>query len=133
MANVSKTKRNTQQKKNNKKITQHMNSIAGGNSQQTSRVVTCGGVDAFCRLLFKHSDIDLVGQVIWGLGNIAADRVPYRDMILSKKHILPRIVILLDPKWCLNETKDSKTIANSTFKLNPTSKFIKLPFFFVLT
>jgi hypothetical protein len=44
--------------------------------------VTAGVVQCFSRLL-KSSQIDLVEQAVWGLGNIAGDSVMHRDMLIN--------------------------------------------------
>ena len=57
---------------------------AGGNSQQTRVVIEHGGISAFLGLVLSPSE-DVSDQAVWALGNIAADCVEFRDMILEEK------------------------------------------------
>jgi hypothetical protein len=58
--------------------------IAAGKSPlYCEKIVEKGGIDLFISLLVANQ-YGVVDQAIWGIGNLAADKIIYRDEILQK-------------------------------------------------
>ena len=56
--------------------------MASGTSLQTQSMVECGGIQLFADLLKSSNDF-VVEQSLWAIGNLAADRVMYRDSLMK--------------------------------------------------
>src|SRR3989338_469094 len=55
-------------------------------------MVQCGGAEVFCNIVKTAGTSErLVGQAVWGLGNIAGDGYPLRDL-LHKMGLIPALV-----------------------------------------
>ncbi len=60
-----------------------LTNVCSGTSQQTLYVIENGVISSFLSLL-KSSNLEVVEQSIWGLGNIAGDSAKFRDLILQQ-------------------------------------------------
>lgn len=70
-----------------------MTNIASGTSENTVSIVNEGAVPLLINLL-KSSDIRVMEQAVWALGNIAGDGPNLRDFVLSNG-IVPILISLL--------------------------------------
>lgn len=59
-----------------------LTNVASGTRQQTQTIIDKGGLQLFVKSL-KSTNLELVEQCIWALGNISADSVHLRDMLNS--------------------------------------------------
>ncbi len=59
-----------------------LTNIASGSSEQTVELVNSGALDVSVRFL-EHSNIQVSEQVLWLIGNVSGDSVPYRDLLLN--------------------------------------------------
>ncbi len=59
-----------------------LTSIASGSCEQTAELVNSGALDVSVRFL-EHTNIQVSEQVLWLIGNVSGDSVPYRDLLLN--------------------------------------------------
>lgn len=71
-----------------------MTNIASGSSENTNSIVEAGAVPLLINLL-KSSDVRVMEQAVWALGNIAGDGPKLRDLVLCHG-IVPILNSLLE-------------------------------------
>lgn len=67
-----------------------LTNVASGTCDQTAAVVAAGALEPFIALLDSDNH-EVVGQAIWGLGNIAGDGPKFRDAVL-RAGIVPKLM-----------------------------------------
>jgi len=82
-----------------------LTNVAIGNSDQVQVLVDKGIVTALVNLM-DHAQGDTLDQAIWALGNIAADCVIFRNLVLQSG-VIPKIVKFL------KENKENKTYSKN--------------------
>eukprot|EP00917_Polyrhabdina_sp_WS-2016_P032734 GHVP01069774.1.p1 GENE.GHVP01069774.1~~GHVP01069774.1.p1 ORF type:complete len:317 (-),score=46.83 GHVP01069774.1:855-1805(-) len=92
-----------------------LTNIASGTSSQTQAVVEVGGVLGFLNLL-RSRESPLQEQGLWGIGNVAGDRLEYRDLLLDSDVCVSLIVsIFQDLLLGKNFPNDTNVLRTAVF------------------
>lgn len=82
--------------------------LATGTTLQTQKLVDKGVIPLFIQLL-SRTDLDLVEQAVWGLGNIAGDGIEFRD-IVAMNNTMALYVNLFDQVKQINQKMKEQII-----------------------
>mmetsp|Transcript_134909 Transcript_134909/g.336645 ORF Transcript_134909/g.336645 Transcript_134909/m.336645 type:complete len:794 (-) Transcript_134909:197-2578(-) len=70
-----------------------LTNIASGSTEHTRFIVDRGAVPAFVECLRSPNE-DVREQAVWGLGNVAGDSVPFRDLVLNSGALNPLLALI---------------------------------------